>query len=315
MAVAARVSSAKRLATLVGCNYFGSQYELHGCINDVRDMSETLVSRFGFDRSNITVLTDEPGSDPMPTGVTIKRVLSDMIAKANSGDVLFFHYSGHGTLIPATKAHHGHRKDEAIVPCDFNLITDVDFRQMVDKLPSGTSLTIISDSCHSGGLIDNEKEQIGPSTVKSSTGAKDLKTKARFISHESLLQHLGGLSGIESQHVGDHIAHLFGDDASDKFLKETHHSKLTSDNGILLSGCQTNETSADVGPEDGDGKPCGAFSHSLQKVLAQHPGVISNKELVTKARQLLRTAGFEQHPCLYCSDANAEALFLLEKQA
>jgi metacaspase-1 len=83
----------------------------------------------------------------------------------------------------------------------------------------------------------------------------------------------------------------------------------------LLSGCQTNETSADVGPEDGDGKSCGAFSHSLQKVLAQHPGVITNKELVTKARQLLRAEGFEQHPCLYSSDANAEALFLFEEQA
>ena len=86
-------------------------------------MTETLVSRFGFDRSNITVLTDEPESDPKPTGAVIKKVLGDMIAKAKSGDVLFFHYSGHGTLIPATKPQHGHRKDEAIVPCDFNLIT------------------------------------------------------------------------------------------------------------------------------------------------------------------------------------------------
>jgi metacaspase-1 len=89
--------------------------------------------------------------------------------------------------------------------------------------------------------------------------------------------------------------------------------KPISDNGILLSGCQTNETSADVGPEDGDGKSCGAFSHSLQTVLAQHPGVITNKELVTKARELLGAEGFEQHPCLYCSDANAEAPFLLEE--
>lgn len=123
MAVATKVSGKKRLATLVGCNYFGSQYELHGCINDVKDMTETLVSRFGFDRSDITVLTDEPESDPKPTGAVIKKVLGDMIAKAKSGDVLFFHYSGHGTLIPATKPQHGHRKDEAIVPCDFNLIT------------------------------------------------------------------------------------------------------------------------------------------------------------------------------------------------
>jgi Caspase domain len=57
-------------------------------------MTETLVSRFGFDRNDIMVLTDEPESDQKPTGANIKRVLRDMIAKADSGDVLFLHYSG-----------------------------------------------------------------------------------------------------------------------------------------------------------------------------------------------------------------------------
>jgi hypothetical protein len=101
---------------------------------------------------------------------------------------------------------------------------DVDFRQMVDKLPSGTSLTIISDSCHSGGLIDNEKEQIGPSTVTRSIDAMNQKSKPRYISHESLLHHLGGLSGVESHHIGDHLAHLFGGDASDKFLQKIYQA-------------------------------------------------------------------------------------------
>jgi hypothetical protein len=95
---------------------------------------------------------------------------------------------------------------------------------MVDKLPTGTSLTIISDSCHSGGLIDNEKEQIGPSTVTRSIDTMNQKTKPRYISPESLLHHLGGLSGIESHHIGDHLAHLFGGDASDKFVQKIYHS-------------------------------------------------------------------------------------------
>ncbi|KAJ3681026.1 hypothetical protein LUZ60_015515 [Juncus effusus] len=312
MAVLTRLTGMKRLATLVGCNYKGSQYELHGCINDVFDMQETLISRFGFDKSDVTVLTDEPGSNPLPTGANVKRILGEMIGKAKSGDVLFFHYSGHGTLIPAVKPYHG-RKDEAIVPCDFNLITDLDFRQLVDKLPSGTSFTIISDSCHSGGLIDKEKEQIGPTTSKSKHKAQG---KTRFISYESLGQHLGNLSGLDSPHVGEHLLHIFGEEASSKFHKDTHQDQkqLNADNGILLSGCQTNETSADIGAEEGDGKPCGAFSHSLQKVIKEHPAVISNKELVTKARKLLQEEHMSQHPCLYCSDGNADKSFLLENQ-
>ncbi|KAJ4810406.1 Metacaspase-9 [Rhynchospora pubera] len=312
MAVAARVSSPKKLALLVGCNYFTNDHrylpELSGCINDVRDMAETLVSRFGFDRRDITVLTDEAGSHPMPTGANIKRALTDMIKKAKSGDVLVFHFSGHGTRLDNAT------RDEAIIPCDSNCITDVDFRQIVDLLPSGTTLTIISDSCHSGGLINHEKEQIGPSTVKRSIDAKDLKSKPRFIPHESLLQHLSGLSGIESQQIGDHLAHLFGEDASDKFLNKAYHPKKPiADNGILLSGCQADQFSEDLSPE-GE-KPCGAFTNSFQKVLAQHPGTISYKELVTKVRQLLRSEGFDQNPCLYCSDSNAVSPFLSQKRA
>ncbi|CAN6344308.1 unnamed protein product [Urochloa humidicola] len=53
------------------------------------------------------------------------------------GGVLFFHYSGHGTLVPPHRCGHGHVVDEAIVSCDFNLITDVDFRQLVERARAG----------------------------------------------------------------------------------------------------------------------------------------------------------------------------------
>uniref|UniRef100_A0A0A9DQK6 Peptidase C14 caspase domain-containing protein n=1 Tax=Arundo donax TaxID=35708 RepID=A0A0A9DQK6_ARUDO len=119
----------KMLATLVGCNYAGTRYELRGCINDVLAMRDVLVARFSFAPADITVLTDDRGAAVLPTGANIKRALAEMVARAASGDGLFFHYSGHGTLIPPVKPHHhGHgrdarERDEAIVPCDFNLIT------------------------------------------------------------------------------------------------------------------------------------------------------------------------------------------------
>lgn len=31
----------------------------------------------------------------------------------------------------------------------------------MNQIPAGASFTFISDSCHSGGMIDKEKEQIG----------------------------------------------------------------------------------------------------------------------------------------------------------
>ncbi|KAG0532249.1 hypothetical protein BDA96_04G092900 [Sorghum bicolor] len=315
----------KMLATLVGCNYAGTEYELQGCINDVHAMRAVLLDRFGFAPANVTVLTDDhddSGGGTIPTGAGVRRALSDMVARAAPGDVLFFHFSGHGTLVPpvVTGSGHGDRDDEAIVPCDFNLITDVDFRELVDRLPRGATFTMVSDSCHSGGLIDQEKEQIGPTTAAADSYLHGGARAARFLPYAAVLGHLSGASGVgasASHHVADHLVALFGADASAKFRFHRHHGNSSGaaartdddDAGILLSGCQTDETSADVAAAGG-GSACGAFSAALQAVLAAHPAPMSNREVVLRAREVLGEQGFQQHPCLYCSDANADAPFL-----
>lgn len=84
---------------------------------------------------------------------------------------------------------------------------------------------------------------------------------------------------------------------------------LKPDAGILLSGCQADETSADV--EGRGGKAYGAFSDAVQRVLKMKgEEVLSNRDVVGMARKVLEEEGFNQHPCLYCSDDNALAKFL-----
>ncbi|CAN4120930.1 unnamed protein product [Withania somnifera] len=154
---------AKR-AVLIGINYPGTKAELRGCINDVKRMYNCLLNRYGFAEEDITVLIDTDDSYTQPSGRNIRKALSDLVKSAESGDVLFVHYSGHGTRLPAeTGEEDDTGYDECIVPCDMNLITDDDFRELVDKVPEGCRITIVSDSCHSGGLIDKAKEQIGES--------------------------------------------------------------------------------------------------------------------------------------------------------
>ncbi|CAD6339637.1 unnamed protein product [Miscanthus lutarioriparius] len=315
----------KMLATLVGCNYAGTEYELQGCINDVHAMRAVLLDRFGFAPGDVTVLTDDDrGGGVLPTGAGVRRALSDMVARAAPGDVLFFHFSGHGTLVPPVSGRprrgHGGRDDEAIVPCDFNLITDVDFRELVDRVPRGATFTMVSDSCHSGGLIDQEKEQIVPTAAADPDLHAHAIHAGRFLPYAAVLGHLSGASGVgASHHVADHLLALFGADASAKFLHRRNHDGNSSgaarpdDAGILLSGCQTDETSVDVAGDDDaaiDSRACGAFSAALQAVLAAHPAPMSNREVVRRAREVLGEQGFQQHPCLYCSDANADAPFL-----
>ncbi|XP_059645988.1 metacaspase-9 [Cornus florida] len=326
----------KRLAVLVGCNYPNSPNELHGCVNDVVAMGEVLVRRFGFESSHIELLTDAPGSMVMPTGANIKNALGKMVDQAAQGDVLFFHYSGHGTRIPSVRPGHLFRQDEAIVPCDFNLITDVDFRQLVNQLPKGASFTILSDSCHSGGLIEKEKEQIGPSSsyssslvlnTSSSSNTTTVSTncrKPKTIPLEWILQHVTSLTRINTLDIGTHLLELFGSDASLSFrlpIDQQEHlfvlipKKADVDNGILLSGCQANETSADMSPPmGGGGKAYGAFSNAVQIVLNQNlgrPPPLTNRQVVILARKVLHAQHFDQqHPCLYSSDHNADAIFL-----
>nr|XP_016509900.1 PREDICTED: metacaspase-4-like [Nicotiana tabacum] len=151
-------------AVLIGINYPGTKAELKGCINDVKRMYSCLINRFGFSEEDITVLIDTDDSYTQPTGRNIRKALSDLVGSAEEGDSLFVHYSGHGTRLPAeTGEEDDTGYDECIVPCDMNLITDDDFRELVDKVPEGCRITIVSDSCHSGGLIDKAKEQIGES--------------------------------------------------------------------------------------------------------------------------------------------------------
>ncbi|TVU20029.1 hypothetical protein EJB05_36216, partial [Eragrostis curvula] len=155
----------QKRAVLVGINYPGTDGELKGCLNDVARMRRCLVDRFGFDEACIRVLADADPATPPPTGANIRQELERLVADARPRDVLFFHYSGHGLQLPAeTGEDDDTGYDECIVPCDLNLIKDQDFTELVAKVPDDCLFTMVSDSCHSGGLIDKTKEQIGNST-------------------------------------------------------------------------------------------------------------------------------------------------------
>lgn len=193
------------------------------------------------------------------------------------------------------------------------LHTDVDFRHLVNRLPKGASFTILSDSCHSGGLIDKEKEQIGPGSTRDTKGEKSLSFRPKTIPFQSILQHFSSLTNINTSDIATHLLALFGSNSSLKFRLPLIEDIdfLKPDEGILLSGCQANETSADMNPIVAGGKACGAFSNAVQTVLEKNPGKLSNKEVVMMTRKVLKDQGFvNQHPCLYCSDENADSVFL-----
>ncbi|KAE9584988.1 hypothetical protein Lalb_Chr25g0284251 [Lupinus albus] len=271
----------------------------------------------------------------------------------------------------------------------------------MNKVPRGCKITMVSDSCHSGGLIQSAKEQIGESTRElaqnSGTGfesrtfihrsMEDAVFEERhasvphqfhgYVKNRSLPLHI--LIDILKQKTGDNdievgklrstLFNFFGDDASPKvkhfmkfilnklehyvdnengghsgilglvgnlaqeFLKhkleenddegegEIHirmkeevydgSSKgRTIDHGILLSGCQTNQTSADATPFGNSDYAYGAFSNAIQAIIEETDGEVTNWELVVKARKKLKSEGFSQKPGLYCGDHYADTPFV-----
>ncbi|XP_039060036.1 metacaspase-9-like [Hibiscus syriacus] len=327
-------------AVLVGCNYPYTKFRLNGCANDVEAIKVVIHEKFGFKEKNIQVLTDNHNSpvpsSSLPTGANIRAALNAMAKKAKPGDVLFFYFSGHGTAIPVLEAHKHFRQDEAIVPCDLNLITDVDFRRLVNRLPDGASFTMLSDSCHSGGLIEKEKRQILPFKGRVTPETTDdqpkgkVKVKAKFLIFDFITHAIDAAAGFAGDaidaaagfaHEGVHKiaqgAHkIFGKDVSLKFHR--HYmggafelDPLQEDDGILLSGCEADETSYDI---VSGGRAFGAFTDAVVYILkkASSNDEITNGMLLSKAAKAVgeKTYDTEQNPCLYCSDKNKDKPFL-----
>jgi len=94
-----------------------------------------------------------------PTYENIIAAFKHLTEKADPGDHVYVHYSGHGgrttTLLPQVKGDHG--IDEALVPVDIGNSTarylrDVELAKLLqDMVNKGLRITMVLDSCHSGG--------------------------------------------------------------------------------------------------------------------------------------------------------------------
>jgi len=142
-------------ALLVGINNYAiPNSDLRGCVNDVENMKQMLISNFNFDSSLIKTLTNYQA-----TTDEIKNSLRELVRGAKAGDTILFHYSGHGSQTTDLNAEEPDGVDEIICPHDLNwhknMITD-DFLYSVFKdVSSAVQLIVISDSCHSGSLLRN----------------------------------------------------------------------------------------------------------------------------------------------------------------
>jgi hypothetical protein len=139
-----------RRALSVGIDAYPDPNALSGCANDSREWSKMLVAA-GFETPR-TLINEQA------THLAIVTALRELVVTAKRGDVLVFHYSGHGTEVAdldGDEGPDGSRNDQAFVPVDFEdgaFLIDDDIRDIFEKIPAGVSLTAFIDCCHSGTI-------------------------------------------------------------------------------------------------------------------------------------------------------------------
>jgi metacaspase-1 len=175
-------STPRKLALLVGINQYRTQ-PLEGCLNDVEMQRNLLIHRFGFNPKDILVL---PDAQATRQGI-LTAFEEHLIKQAKPGDVVVYHYSGHGSRIfdpnPIVVEPGKDGLNGTFVPVDGTLpdgypevggsVQDI-MGHTLFLLMSGLkteNVTVVLDSCFSGGATREAR-------VRSRDGGKNVLVSA-----------------------------------------------------------------------------------------------------------------------------------------
>ncbi len=182
---------AAKHAFLIGINkypHYGEDMQLRGCVNDAKRMKSVLVDHFKFDADNISELHDEAA-----TREAILGGMEQLVEVVREGDIVVFHYSGHGRRRKAKLRKNTELRptdgesfdkaewsgfDSTLMPSNTGPrphphldITDNTINNWLERLTAITrNVTLIFDSCHSGTVTR------GGGGVKIRTGPADDRT-------------------------------------------------------------------------------------------------------------------------------------------
>ena len=237
----------QKWALLIGVNeYPVEQWKLKGCVNDVSMTKELLITKFGFPLENIKVMTDQEA-----TADNIRKAIEEwLIARPHPGDIVYFHFSGHGSQVADPDGDEEDGKDEFICPVDLHpgdtrtFITDDELHAYFARIPT-QNVTIVTDCCHSGSgtrdLTLNRNRSIDPSDFErfALVKGKDGATRAVILSP---------VAGATPPKPEPPPPPAF-------VPKNQEQSQASVDDGnaqqVHISGCRDDQTSADALIRDG----------------------------------------------------------------
>jgi hypothetical protein len=188
---------------LIGINYFNTDAQLGGCINDVNNIQKFLTAKQYFKDDDFIKMTDDKDKNDKlyPTKGNILREVNELVKFANScpndNVKIFLSYSGHGYHIKDRNGDEDDGQDEVLCPVDYNtngfIVDDYLKANLVDKLNPNVNIVVIIDACHSGTAMDlkynyrcdgtnrckiNRKVRIPKCNVAMISGCMDNQTSA-----------------------------------------------------------------------------------------------------------------------------------------
>ncbi|WP_375494323.1 caspase family protein [uncultured Nostoc sp.] len=259
-------STPRKLALLVGINEYSDPIPaLKGCVNDVLLQKELLIYRFGFKPEDIRILTDKQATRQ---GI-LTAFEEHLIKQAKPGDVVVFHYSGHGSQVEDRDRDSPDGLNSTFVPIDSEYsvlggpVQDIMGHTLFLLMYAlkTDNVTVVLDSCHSGGGTR------GNLRVRSRDGGPKFQPSQAELDYQR--QWLGKL-GLSEQ----------------KFL-ELRRKGVAK--GVVIASAKREQLAADVCFDD---FYAGAFTYLLTQYLWQQSGNEPvNRAIVNVARNTKVLAG------------------------
>ena len=272
-------------ALLVGINrYKIPGADLRGCVNDVKNLRAVLTAYYGFAGKDIKTLTDYAA-----TTKAMRNAVATLVKGAKKGDVLLFHYSGHGANVPDKNGDEADRRDEILCPTDLDWkdpLLDDWLRTTFNRLPAGVSFTVIMDCCHSG---TNTRAILPP----------DAPVIPRYLPNPWDLMATESGRNLRGKVKGS--------------LRRSTPARRKKDivtvniPEVLVTGCRDTQTSADA--EIG-GSFNGALTYNLVATIKAARGKLTHRELHDGTVKRLKKGGFSQVPQLEGRAPNLARPFL-----
>lgn len=248
-------------ALLIGINYTGTDNELNGCINDSENLKNFIINNKYVEEENITMLNDKLDADHLPTKDNILKQFNNIVQFCSENKdklvYVFVSYSGHGYYQIDMNGDETDGQDEVLCPidCDTNgFIVDDDIKRLlIDKLGPNVKLVFLSDSCHSGTVLDlkytykigivnscvvNRKINDSKCDVVLISGCSDSQTSAdAFISNsKNELQYQGAMTASFIKTFHDKITYKALIEGMRKYLLKTKFTQIPQ----LTSGKKIN---------------------------------------------------------------------------